>query len=51
MTVLCFYKLPALLLFLGFTIIPLIISGTYSLFDYDGIGTMSFTGFTNFIVF
>lgn len=43
------FILPALLLFVGFTIIPLIISGTYSLFDYDGIGTMSFVGLRNFI--
>lgn len=43
------FVLPALLLFLCFTIIPLIISGTYSLFDYDGIGTMKFVGLKNYL--
>lgn len=43
------FVLPSLALFLCFTIIPLIISGTYSLFQYDGIGTMSFKGLGNYV--
>ncbi len=36
------FVLPALLIFVVFSIIPLITSGLYSLFEYDGIGTMKF---------
>lgn len=43
------FVLPALLVFLSFVIMPLIISGTYSLFEYDGIGTMKFLGLQNYI--
>ncbi len=43
------FILPALLIFLCFTILPLIISGVYSFFEYDGIGTMKFVGLRNFI--
>jgi len=43
------FVLPALLIFLGFVMIPLVISGTYSLFEYDGIGTMKFLGLQNYI--
>lgn len=43
------FVLPALLLFVGFTIIPMITSGIYSLFKYDGIGTMEFIGLQNYI--
>lgn len=43
------FVLPALLLFVGATLIPLLISGTYSLFEYDGIGTMKFLGLGNYI--
>lgn len=43
------FVLPALLIFLGFTIAPLITSGVYSLFEYDGIGKMSFIGIQNYI--
>lgn len=43
------FVMPAMLLFLCFTIIPLVISGVYSMFDYNGIGTMKFTGLNNFI--
>ena len=43
------FVLPALILFISFTIIPLFISGTYSLFQYDGIGTMEFIGLGNYI--
>jgi raffinose/stachyose/melibiose transport system permease protein len=43
------FVLPALILFVSFSIIPLFISGTYSFFQYDGIGTMDFIGFGNYI--
>jgi raffinose/stachyose/melibiose transport system permease protein len=43
------FVLPALLVFVGFVMIPLVISGTYSLFEYDGIGTMKFLGLQNYI--
>lgn len=43
------FVLPALLIFVVFSIIPLITSGLYSLFEYDGIGTMKFIGFDNYI--
>ena len=33
------FILPALLLFLGFTLIPLVTSGIYSFFEYNGIST------------
>lgn len=43
------FVLPALLLFICFTFIPLLISGFYSMFDYDGIGKMTFSGLQNYI--
>ncbi len=43
------FLLPALVLFIVFVIIPLVVSGFYSLFTYDGIGTMDFIGLQNFI--
>jgi len=43
------FVLPALILFIVFSIIPLITSGIYSLFEYDGIGTMKFIGLENYI--
>lgn len=43
------FVLPALILFVAFSIIPLITSGIYSLFEYDGIGTMKFIGIQNYI--
>lgn len=43
------FVFPALLIFLCFTIVPLIISGVYSLYDYDGIGKMDFVGIKNYI--
>lgn len=43
------FVLPALLLFVGFVLIPLITTGIYSLFDYDGIGVMQFKGINNYI--
>ena len=43
------FILPALLLFLGFTLIPLVTSGIYSFFEYNGIGTKTFIGIKNYI--
>ena len=43
------FVLPALITFLCFVLIPLILSGTYSLFEYDGIGKMRFIGFENYL--
>lgn len=43
------FVLPALLIFTCFTIAPLIASFVYSLFNYDGIGTMTFKGLGNYI--
>lgn len=43
------FVLPAFLIFTGFVLVPLCISGFYSLFEYDGIGTMKFLGLGNYI--
>jgi raffinose/stachyose/melibiose transport system permease protein len=43
------FVLPALFLFVGFIIIPLFITGFYSLFEYNGIGEMSFLGIRNYL--
>ncbi|ROR27202.1 carbohydrate ABC transporter membrane protein 1 (CUT1 family) [Mobilisporobacter senegalensis] len=43
------FVLPALLLFLCFVVAPLFVTGIYSLFEYDGIGTMKFLGMDNYI--
>lgn len=43
------FVLPALLLFLCFVVAPLVVTGIYSLFEYDGIGTMKFLGIDNYI--
>ena len=43
------FVLPALLLFVGVAVVPLIISGYYSFFDYNGFSEMSYTGFGNYI--
>lgn len=34
---------------LGFTLIPLITSGVYSFFEYNGIGSKTFIGIKNYI--
>lgn len=39
---------PALLVFLGVAVVPLFITGYYSLFDYNGFTTMDFTGLDNY---
>ena len=43
------FVLPALLLFIIFCLIPIVTSAYYSLFKYDGIGTMKFIGLKNYI--
>lgn len=43
------FVLPALLIFLCFVVAPLVVSGYYSLFDYDGIGAMKFVNLDNYI--
>lgn len=43
------FVLPAMLVFLCFVLLPLVITGAYSLFEYDGIGTMKFLGLKNYI--
>jgi len=43
------FVLPALLLFICFVVAPLIATGIYSLFEYDGIGTMKFLGIKNYV--
>jgi raffinose/stachyose/melibiose transport system permease protein len=43
------FVLPALILFISFSMIPLFISGAYSLFQYDGMGEMKFIGLGNYI--
>ncbi len=43
------FVLPALLIFLCFVVAPLAATGIYSLFEYDGIGTMKFLGLKNYI--
>lgn len=43
------FVLPALLIFLCFVVAPLITTGVYSLFEYDGIGKMKFLGLDNYV--
>ena len=43
------FVLPALICFVVFLILPLILTGIYSLFDYNGIGKMTFNGLGNYI--
>lgn len=42
------FLLPALLLFLGILIAPIILSGYYSFFDWNGLGEKIFIGFSNY---
>lgn len=42
------FVLPALLIFVAIAILPLLVTAYYSLFDYDGIGKMQFTAFSNY---
>ena len=42
------FLLPALILFLGILIAPIIMSGYYSFFDWNGFGDKLFIGFENY---
>ena len=42
------FLLPALILFCGILIAPIIMSGYYSLFDWNGIGEKTFLGLANY---
>lgn len=43
------FVLPGLLLFVAFAILPLFVTGVYSLFQYDGTGEKVFIGLQNYI--
>lgn len=47
-TTIAVFVLPALLIFVAIAIVPLFISGFYSLQDYDGFIHMEFTGLDNY---
>ena len=42
------FLLPALILFCGILIAPIVLSGYYSLFDWNGIGEKTYLGFANY---
>ncbi len=42
------FLLPALILFCGVLIAPIVMSGYYSFFDWNGIGTKTFIGLSNY---
>lgn len=43
------FLLPALLLFVGVLIAPIVLSGYYSLFDWNGFGAKTFIGLSNYV--
>ena len=43
------FLLPALLLFVGVLIAPIVLSTYYSFFDWNGFGTKTFIGFNNYV--
>lgn len=43
------FLLPAVVLFVGMIIIPIIMSGYYSLLDWDGVGKAEFAGLKNYV--
>ena len=43
------FLLPALVLFVGILIAPIIMSGYYSFFDFNGLSNKTFIGFNNYI--
>lgn len=45
----CFFILPALIVFIAIIIFPIFMSGYYSTLKWDGIGKSSFIGIDNFI--
>lgn len=42
------FLLPALILFVGILIAPIVLSGAYSLYDWNGIGEKTFIGLANY---
>lgn len=44
-----FFTAPALIIYTLIVFIPIIWSSVYSLFDWNGIGSMKFVGFNNFV--
>ena len=42
------FLLPALILFFGILVLPMVLSGYYSLFEWNGVGDMKFINFGNF---
>lgn len=42
------FMLPAVVLFVGILIAPIVLSGYYSLFDWNGFGKMTFIGLDNY---
>lgn len=45
----CFFILPAFIIFLAIIIFPILMSGYYSTLNWDGIGKSTFAGFDNYI--
>ncbi|MFI3211883.1 MAG: sugar ABC transporter permease [Eubacteriales bacterium] len=43
------FVLPAMIMFVCFVLLPLIMTGVYGFFEYDGIGSMTFIGLENYI--
>ena len=43
------FLLPALVLFVGILIAPIVMSGYYSFFDFNGLSNKTFIGFNNYI--
>lgn len=43
------FLLPAFLLFVGILIAPIVLSGYYSFFDWNGFGAKTYIGFQNFV--
>ncbi len=41
--------LPTVVLFVGIVLVPIIMSGYYSLLEWNGIGEANFIGFANYI--
>jgi len=48
-TAILLFLLPACILFIGIIIVPILMSGYYSLLDWDGITASKFVGFDNYI--
>ena len=48
-TAILLFLLPACILFIGIIIVPIIMSGYYSLLNWDGMTASKFIGFENYI--